>query len=66
MTKSRLSRQRTLPVWTAETLYVFMALVDSRTGDLELSLELYHRRELQLGYQQSITEILLWRTQTSG
>jgi hypothetical protein len=33
-----------------------MALVDSRTGDLELSLKLYHRRGLQLGYQQSITE----------
>ena len=33
-----------------------MALVDSRTGDLELSLKLYHPRELQLGYQQSITE----------
>ena len=42
------------------------SLVDSRTGDLELRLELYHRCELQLGYQQSITEILLWRTQTSG
>ena len=42
------------------------SLVDSRTGYLELRLELYHRCELQLGYQQSITEILLWRTQTSG
>jgi hypothetical protein len=33
-----------------------MALVDSRTGDLELSLKLYHRRELQLDYQQLMTE----------
>ena len=33
-----------------------MALVDSRTGDLELSLKLYHPRGLQLGYQQSMTE----------
>ena len=33
-----------------------MALVDSRTGDLELSLKLYHRREVQLDYQQLMTE----------
>jgi hypothetical protein len=33
-----------------------MALVDSRTGDLELSLKLYHVCDLRLGYQQSMTE----------
>ena len=32
-----------------------MALVDSRTRDLEWSLKLYHPRGLA-GYQQSITE----------
>ena len=51
---SSLSRQRALPVWTAETLHGSWTLVDSRTDGLELSLKLYHARELQLGYQQSI------------
>jgi hypothetical protein len=33
-----------------------MALVDSRIGDLELSLKLYHPSGLQVGYQQLMTE----------
>ncbi len=33
-----------------------MDLVDGRTDGLELSLKLYHAGELQLGYQQSMTE----------
>ena len=48
--------RRTLPVGTAETLHGFGTLSGGRTDGLELSLKLYHPRELQLGYQQSITE----------
>jgi hypothetical protein len=33
-----------------------MDLVDSRTNGLEVSLKLYHADELQLGYQQLMTE----------
>jgi hypothetical protein len=36
-------------------------LVDARTDGLKLSLKLYHVRELQLDYQQSVTEAPAWR-----
>ena len=33
-----------------------MALVDTRTDDLELSLKLYHAQKLRLSHQQLMTE----------
>jgi hypothetical protein len=44
-----------VPVGTAETLHVWDS-VGCRAAGLELSLKLYHARELQLRYQQSMTE----------
>ncbi len=44
-----------MPLGTGETLHRW-DLVDARTDGLKLSLKLYHARELQLDYQQSIAE----------
>jgi hypothetical protein len=37
-------------------LFIGGDLVDARTDGFKLSLKLYHRSELRLGYQQSIAE----------
>jgi hypothetical protein len=44
-----------MPVGTGETLHR-RDLVDARTDGLKLSLKLYHAREFQLDYQQSIAQ----------
>jgi hypothetical protein len=55
LSTSGLPRQGALPLGQLR-LFIGGDLVDARTDGFKLSLKLYHRSELRLGYQQSIAE----------